>query len=54
MGEPSHYLALHLAVMVPLFGGALLARVVWQPRTVLDFVGWCFTALVGTAGSCSL
>jgi len=40
------YLALHLSLMIPAFGGALLARVAWRPQTVLDFVGWCFTSLL--------
>ncbi len=44
--DVGRYLALHMGLTVPLFGGALLARVAWRPQTVLDFVGWCFAALV--------
>lgn len=44
--DVGRYIALHMALMVPLFGGALLARVAWRPQTVLDFVGWCFAALL--------
>ena len=40
------YLALHMSLMIPAFGGALLARVFWRPQTVVDFIGWCFTSLL--------
>ena len=40
------YLALHMSLMIPVFGGVLLARVVWRPQTVVDFIGWCFTSLL--------
>ena len=40
------YLALHMSLMIPAFGGVLLARVVWRPQTVVDFISWCFTSLL--------
>ncbi len=40
------FLALHMAVMVPVVGGMVLVRVVWQPARVADLISWMFVALL--------
>jgi VanZ family protein/glycopeptide antibiotics resistance protein len=40
------YSALHLSLLLPMFGAALLVRAVWQPASLADFVSWAFLVLM--------
>jgi VanZ family protein len=42
----ARYSALHLSLMLPLFGALLLVRAVARPAALADFVGWCFWVLL--------
>lgn len=40
------YLALHVSVMLPLFGGALLACAAWRAQAVVDLLNWLIAVLL--------